>query len=145
MVHAVTEAVYPGVGHERVPQSVRGQVGKAARELCAIGLPATAPADIRRYIQREETWRTGKITAMTLVSCAADWQRSRQQGSQGIQNATKGPARDRVGCQPGERRQAPDGQVWTVESVNHGAVNFEEYEAPPYVPVAVVLTWAVLA
>ena len=48
-------------------------------------------------------------------------------------------------CQPGERRQAPDGQVWTVESVNHGAVNFEEYEAPPYVPVAVVLTWAVLA
>ena len=48
-------------------------------------------------------------------------------------------------CQPGERRQAPDGQVWTVESVNHGAVNFEEYEAPPYVPVAVVLTWAVRA
>lgn len=47
-------------------------------------------------------------------------------------------------CAPGERRQAPDGQVWTVESVMNGAVNFEEYEAPPYVPVAVVLTWAVL-
>lgn len=48
-------------------------------------------------------------------------------------------------CAPGERRQAPDGQVWTVESVMNGAVNFEEYEAPPYVPVAVVLTWAVRA
>lgn len=116
-------------------------MGKAARELCAIGLPATAPADI----QREETWRTGKITAMTLVSCAADWQRSRQQGSQGTRNATKAPARDRAGCQHGERRRAPDGQVWTVESLMSGAMNFEEYEAPPYVPVAVVLTWAVLA
>ncbi|MFC4639825.1 hypothetical protein [Deinococcus hohokamensis] len=44
-------------------------------------------------------------------------------------------------CQPGERRRAPDGQVWTVEVVEHGLVYFAETGAPLDQGDAIVARW----
>ena len=43
--------------------------------------------------------------------------------------------------QPGERRRAPGGEVWTVEIVEYGIVYFEEVGAPTDQPDATVGRW----
>lgn len=50
-------------------------------------------------------------------------------------------------CQSGERRRAPDGQIWTVERVDvkYGIVVFEEAEAPHQIPDPVAASWEVIA
>jgi hypothetical protein len=141
MFGSVRTALYPGV--PLIAPSIESQIAKAAKELRLIGLPATAPADILAYIKLKQDWRK-TIEPMTLVNVSAAWQ-SWEASRMGAQKVVKPPAVEGPGCRPGERRRAPDGQVWTVESVNHGAVNFEEYDAPPYVPVGVVATWPVEA
>ena len=141
MLRAITAALYPGV--PRIAPSIENQVARAAKELRLTGLPVTAPAEILAYIRREESWRD-TITPMTLVTCSAAWQRS-QASRAGVQGAVKPPAAEGPGCQPGERRRAPDGQVWTVEAIEHGRITFAEYDAPAYVPITVVSSWAVEA
>lgn len=48
-------------------------------------------------------------------------------------------------CQPGERRRAPDGRVWTVEIVEYGVVFFAELGAPLDVTDREAAGWAVEA
>ncbi|MFC4454757.1 hypothetical protein [Deinococcus sonorensis] len=42
---------------------------------------------------------------------------------------------------PGERRTAPDGRTWTVESVEYGLVYFEDVGAPADLGAAIVERW----
>ncbi|MFC6659330.1 hypothetical protein [Deinococcus multiflagellatus] len=49
---------------------------------------------------------------------------------QQAETANRANVRKGAQCQPGERRRAPNGQVWTIESVEHGLVYFAESNAP---------------
>lgn len=137
MLRAITAALYPGV--PRIAPSIENQVARAAKELRLTGLPITAPAEILAYIRREESWRD-TITPMTLVTCSAAWQRW-QASRAGVQGAVKPPAAEGPGCQPGERRRAPDGQVWTVEAVDYGLVYFVEPNSPRDLLDTAVTKW----